>query len=378
MKPDGIYFVTTDEERRAVERLRYEGYIERMRRIRPTADHDNRLLPLPADEYSPILYAVEKGEVVGTMRIRHGKLGPYTEAEQKAFAPDMFTPEVALADTVIQDAFVIRADHLGGPVRLKLFFAATQYVVREKVEAVFCDCMPHLLGTYQRIGFRTYKPNFDSPDAGILVPLVVVVHDLDYLESIKAPILPALKQPGLTWDREHGKQIAARISTHPYVVARDRADKEDYFEQVFGSVDVSDHPFYLFDGLSPEDTDKVMKKSNIIEAREGEALVRKGRGTRNLFLVLDGTVSVKLPAGRSLEFDRGEVFGEVAFFLGQRTADVVVSTETARVLGLSDSVMRELQEGEPRIAARLALNLGRVLSSRLTGFGLETTKEHAQ
>lgn len=367
MKPDGVHFVESPEEMRAVEKLRYDGYIRRMRRIRATADHARGLLPLPADEYSRILFAVAGGEVVGTMRIRHGKLGPYTEAEQNAFAPDSFSPTVSIENTVIQDAFVIADAHLGGPLRMKLFQAATRYVLEQRIEVVYCDCMPHLLGTYQRIGFRTYKPNFDSPDAGILVPLCVVVADVEYMEKIKSPLYPLLEAAGVGAFKQRGRQIAALISKQAHVIAREHIGREEYFEEVFGSIDASDHPFYLFDGLSPEEIDKVMAKSNIIEAKKGEAVIRKGRGTRTIFLVLEGETHVKLPGNHFLQFDRGEVFGEVAFFLGVRTADVVVASETARILALSDGVMGRLLEAEPRIAARIYMNLGRVLSSRLTG-----------
>jgi hypothetical protein len=364
MQPDGVHFVTTDEELRAVERLRYEGYIARMGRTRPTADHKRGLLPLPADEQSRIVYAAQDGEVIGSLRIRHGRVGPYTAEEHHAFAPDMFEPLVSVKDTVIQDTFVIRDDHLGGPLRMQLFFASAQYVLSEGVELVFCDCLPHLLRTYQRIGFRTYKTNFDSLD-GLLVPLVAVVADLDYLEAIEAPLRVAFETPGVAVDRRRGRDIAGRLSMHPHVVSRAQTGRDEYFAQVFGDADGEAHPFGLFDGLSPDEIDAVMAKSNIIEAREGECLVRKGLGTCNLFLVLDGTARVQLPGGEFRDLVRGDVYGELAFFLGTRTADVVVASRSARVLCLSDSVVRRLLDGEPRLGARLAMNLGCVVAARL-------------
>jgi CRP-like cAMP-binding protein len=108
-----------------------------------------------------------------------------------------------------------------------------------------------------------------------------------------------------------------------------------------------------------------MAKSNIIEAREGECLVRKGLGTCNLFLVLDGTARVQLPQGERRDLVRGDVYGELAFFLGSRTADVVVASRSARILCLSDSVVRRLLDGEHRLGTRLAMNLGCVVAARL-------------
>ena len=211
-QPDGVHFVTTEEELRAVERLRYEWHVAQMRRTRTSVDHRRHLMPLPADERSPILYAVEGGEVVGTLRIRHGRLGPYTSQELAGYAPDQFEPVVRVEDTMLEDTFVIRDDHLGGPVRMELLLASAEYAVSEAVDLVFYACMPHLVRTYRRIGFRTYKATAEFPE-GILVPLVAIVHDLDYLEAINAPLRVAFESAGVELDRRRGREIAALLWT---------------------------------------------------------------------------------------------------------------------------------------------------------------------
>jgi hypothetical protein len=211
-QPDGVHVVTTEEELRAVERLRYDCYVPRMHGARESVDHRRRLMPLPADERSTILYAVVDGEVVGTVRIRHGRIGPYTPEEQAGFAPEMFEPVVHVEDTMLQDPFVIRDEHLGGPVRMQLFLACAQYAISEGVDLVFCACLAHLVRTYRRIGFRTYKAITTFPE-GIRVPMVAVVHDLDYLESIDAPLRVALESGGVELDRRRGRAIAAMLAT---------------------------------------------------------------------------------------------------------------------------------------------------------------------
>ncbi|MCI0784270.1 MAG: hypothetical protein J4O00_05875 [Chloroflexi bacterium] len=59
----------TEEEKRAVYRLRYDIYVEEMGRYQTVADHKNRMLYEDVDEQSRISYATLDGEVVATGRL---------------------------------------------------------------------------------------------------------------------------------------------------------------------------------------------------------------------------------------------------------------------------------------------------------------------
>src|SRR5262245_58730637 len=64
--------VTTDEERRAVQRLRYDVYVDEMGRYKARADHKNRLFPEPEDETGWLFYARDGDDYVGTTRLSWG------------------------------------------------------------------------------------------------------------------------------------------------------------------------------------------------------------------------------------------------------------------------------------------------------------------
>ena len=92
---------------------------------------------------------------------------------------------------------------------------------------------------------------------------------------------------------------------------------------------------------------------------------RRGR-TRTVFLLIDGQAEAIAGEHRNL-MGPGDLFGEVAFLTGDlRTADVVVRSEHARVLCLSEKTLKTVSEGEPVLAARFFGNLARLLASRMS------------
>ena len=97
-----------------------------------------------------------------------------------------------------------------------------------------------------------------------------------------------------------------------------------------------------------------------------------------MFVILDGRTEVwkRDEVGhrrRVAEHKRGDVFGEMALVRHgvRRTADVVAGTDV-EVLAVDQRFLQRVQRRYPRIAARVFLNLTRVLSDRL-----ERTTQHA-
>ena len=106
----GIHIAETKEEKRAVYRFRYDVYVEEMGRYHGTADHENRLLVEPEDEYSRITYAAEGGKVVATARFTWGGDAPFParQIEQYGLA-DSRRPKALLIRSVARSACSYRA-----------------------------------------------------------------------------------------------------------------------------------------------------------------------------------------------------------------------------------------------------------------------------
>jgi len=62
----------------------------------------------------------------------------------------------------------------------------------------------------------------------------------------------------------------------------------------------------------------------------------------------------------------GSLCGEIAFLTeDERTADVHVTSERARILSLGEKSVRALGDGDPALAARFHGNMARILAHRL-------------
>jgi CRP-like cAMP-binding protein len=102
----------------------------------------------------------------------------------------------------------------------------------------------------------------------------------------------------------------------------------------------------------------------------GETLIGRGSVGRSLYLVVAGTLEVRLPRrlGRSrtsTTIEAGSVIGEVAFFDGAARSADVVSVTPSEVAELTPDGLSALAQQRPQLATAVLLDLGRILAHRL-------------
>ena len=105
--------------------------------------------------------------------------------------------------------------------------------------------------------------------------------------------------------------------------------------------------------------------------RAGDRVLTRGGTVRNIFVVLSGTLEVRNDEGRVINVLRaGDAFGEMAFLLERpRSFDVFSATDGTRVLSLSEGALRKMIAEDATIAAKLLLNLSKMLCVRLIRAG---------
>lgn len=125
----------------------------------------------------------------------------------------------------------------------------------------------------------------------------------------------------------------------------------------------------LFRGLGPGEARIVVLMGELGHFEAGELIVRRGEAGHDMYVILDGTTRVvvdKAGAPSSIaELQRGEVFGEMALVRHDARSADVVAAGSVDVLAFNEQCFARLQDRYPRIAAKLLLNLSRILSDRL-------------
>ena len=361
-----IEAASSDAEREAIYRFRYRVYVEEMNRYRSIADHDGKRLVEPDDAQSHLYYAADGEAVVGTMRLTWGGDAPFTDRhiEQYDLAP--FLEAVPQDQMVIGERFMVERAYRGTDLIFRLFCSYLQFVNERRIQLIFGDSEPHLLNLYQGLGFRTYSgKNVNSPETGYLIPLVMVPEDLDYMRTIKSPLCDVLQDFGEA--AQMPACVPNLIEGGGAVTSQRLTARDAYWRDIKQALDINARKVQLFDGLSEDQALRCIGKSNLIECRRGDRLIKRGNVAQNMFVVVSGTLEVRDDEGDVVSWaGAGDIVGEMAFFLkSPRSMDVYAATDDVRVLSLSESVIKTMIEEDSTLAATLLLNVSKMLCYKL-------------
>jgi CRP-like cAMP-binding protein len=126
----------------------------------------------------------------------------------------------------------------------------------------------------------------------------------------------------------------------------------------------------VFDGFTDDETKRCIARSTIIECEAGDRVLKRGGTARNIFVVLAGTLEVRDGDTIVNVLTAGDVLGEIAFLLERpRSFDVDAATNDTRVLSLSEGALRRMIAEDATIAAKLLLNLSKMLCVKLIQAG---------
>jgi SulP family sulfate permease len=124
-------------------------------------------------------------------------------------------------------------------------------------------------------------------------------------------------------------------------------------------------------GFEPNELEIFRDELECLKFRHGEELIREGENSRDLYVLTQGSVSVKmhLPSSnrkkRLFTFGAGVVFGEMAMLDGNPRSAQVVAEEDSEVYRLSQEHFNHLCRENPDVAVKLLKNISIVLSQRL-------------
>jgi hypothetical protein len=346
---------TTGAEIEAVQRLRYAVYVEELGRYRDAADDESGRLAEPEDDTSWLFFARDGDEVVATTRISWGGDG-FSRRQIEQYQLEPFLAELPAEVLAVGERTSVSPAYRGTSVLEELMALSQPELDAHDIRVVFGCCEPHLLSLYVGMGQRPYADhNINSPSAGYLIPLVAFLPDADALRRFgPGGGLPACVERVL----ERSGSVRSQVLAAP----------EEYWAEVRRTLDeLREQRIATFDHLTDDEVARCLARSNIIECAAGDRVLKRGGTARNVFVVLDGTLEVRDPEGRIVNvLTPGDVFGEIAFLLERpRTFDVDAATDAVRILSLSERALRTMIAEDPIVAAKLLLNVAKLLCVKL-------------
>lgn len=124
---------------------------------------------------------------------------------------------------------------------------------------------------------------------------------------------------------------------------------------------------YLFGSLTDEDVSWIATSGHTRDLAPGETLIAEGREVGELYIVLDGVLTVHAGDTPVSRLRSGELVGEMSFVEEAPPTVSVTSDTPSRVLALSFGILRDHAAADAAFAARLYRGIALLLSDRLRG-----------
>lgn len=355
----------TQEERLAIYQLRYRVYVEELKLSPRLADHDKKLLVEPTDAHAHNFYAAADGEVVGAVRGLWRKDGPlehealYDLDQFRPFYPDGLSMTTKL---------VIRPGRRSGTVLKLLVLAVYRFGRENGIAFDFLDCWPQHINLYEHLGYRRYKSNINHPEAGYMTPMVLVLEDVEHLRRVGSPLAEVAE--ALPNSPRAAEWFAERFPEFARAKPQRLISADELWALLSEKVSGRLLEFVpLFRDMTREEIQVVLAAGNLVNCRRGDRIITQGEARQEFYTLLTGRAEASLEVDgqrRSLSnLAAGETFGEMASLTGcARSADVF-ALEDCELLVHDAARLAALQQRDARLAAKLYLNLARILAFRL-------------
>jgi CRP-like cAMP-binding protein len=368
-KLETVRVAETAREREAVYRFRYKVYIEELH-YNYEADHERKWLRQPADdeEGTTLLYTGRPDDITSTVRVRAWKPGQVPPAVFAMTSMERF-PGIEKLGVSHIGRMMIRRSLRGKLVLPSLLAGGYEFLVGEQgADLAFLDCVPGIVRHYRQLGARPYGGRLIDLGYSPGIPLVIVLSDYAHLKrsgSIVAPLVKKYFGPG--------KRPPLDLAPYRHLFESGEVpvefDPEKVWEALQDRLLASDETIPTFvDALSPGALFHLSESGYLLDVKGGDLITRAGIGQREMFVILEGACEVEGAGKRIALLEKGDLFGEIAFFSesGERTA-TVRALSNCKLLVLRQKFMDELVRNDPEAACQILLNVSRIMAERMGG-----------
>lgn len=351
------------EEQAEVFRFRYRVLVEGMGRGFPNADHTSKQLTDIADKAALHICVKKQGKVAASLRVIVAPLAqlPLYMKERYGLAPFAGLMDLTVSFT---DYLVVDTKQLDAKAANLLMTAAYKIATVQGSGFDFTNAAAGEVAVFERLGYRRYAENYQDPDFGSRIPMVLPTGDTGHLAQVRSPFLKISERsehdPELVnWFRRTFPDISS--AAQPAAM-----DEEALWAFLTRRLEqVPHHGVPLLLGLDHRDAMRFLKLATVIQFNKDEHIVRKGEIGNEMFVILKGSVNVVDGGHRLAAFGKGGIFGEMAYLNAEPRSADVVARENTEILVITQDTMKASMEKMPEVAARILFNMSLILTERL-------------
>lgn len=370
----------TEAEREKIFEFRYRVYFEELGLSPPTADHARKRLWDPLDDVSVSYTLLDDGEVVGSLRVTFLEDVPDPSPLIEKYSLEPAIAWLGRTAICMTSRFILHPRLRHGTAILRLMEAVYEATLasRSSVRLNYGDCSPHLLPFYEHLGYRRYTRAYNDTAYGFKILILMVVRDSKRFEQVRSPLLRVVSRysddpDGRRWF-EQAYPDYLNLESAPFL------SEGVFFDLLCDRVATDPlHSLGLLWGLDRAEAGRFLEKATIIKAEPGDRIVRQGELGDTVFVLLSGLAEVTLegsPHQPVAVLGAGDTFGEISFLTSKpRTANVVAKAPCEMIVLSGESLNRFIAK-EPAVAAKVLLNLSRILAGRLAVVTPQAVKPH--
>ena len=357
--------VSSSQDLAKVKQFRYGVLVEENGFDGASVDHEAMTVGDGFDRTASHLYVLLNGAIAASMRMLPGGAATGDAEIAAHYGLDSFEafPPKALSFT---DQLVVAKAHQATKIPSLLSAAAFKLSRNSGALFDFTHTSPGLVGLYEKLGYRRYKDNFDHPELGLRVPMILVMDDLQHLVDLRSPFAAIardfkLREKAASWFHKTFPDACAHN-------AKALRDETSFWEFLTNRLHENPlHGIPLFAGLNHRQAMKMLRNTSVMKLAAGDTLLRAGDMGEEMFVLLSGIMCVtadrsEVPLAR---FGRGAILGEVAYLSEMPRTATVKALDDSEVLVLTQNRLQLLVEEAPETAAVVLLNLSRLLCDRI-------------
>ena len=322
----------------------YNVYVMEMKKQISHADHSKAQLEDITLQDGQIHCVFSGAELVATLRRNMvTELHP-NSAQWSDFRLDSLKKLSGLSKVSYSSKLIVSAEYRSSTIMARLVSHAYANACEIGLQIDLLYCLPRLVPLYKRLGFLTIPGSRYQKGVGVLIPMALLLNDIEYLKGIRSPLCRYYK----------GTEMCGKAKEAFYSVYSDSVGVAVENSAAYAEVTLAGLIEECWDGaevvpakqtLSPDYWKELKAFGVTFRVAEQEVIIGEGEPSSHLYLVLSGSIEVESTINgkpRTLSvLGPGHVFGESSLAAPHKSTDTVRAITEVEVLSLNSESLQK-------------------------------------